>query len=348
MKSILVVFLLLMQILLVQAYTIGNYAKTFYDASRSRNIPTQIFYPIDQANPSEVFPYIVFGHGWLMSYSYTQVLTDNLVQLGWIVALPTTEGSLFPSHQNFALDLAFLEGAMLTENNNPASVLNNKIQPLAVVGGYSMGGGSAILAASDNQNFASVITFAAAETNPSAINAAQSVTVPTLIFCGSSDNIAPPASHQIPMYNNLSSDYKAHVTLTGATHTNVFSRPQVPLILDHWLNYLKTGSVFYLDLFEAVLTANLNALTYQLVNDLVVTLDPPSNLAVKLDEGMVVINWDRILEAHGFRIYASERPDQYYQDISDSGTFAEGSRMSWMQTSGTGNRKFYYLTAFRY
>jgi len=347
MKSLLIVFLLLMQILLIQAYTIGNYSKTFYDASRNRNIPTQIFYPIDQANPSETFPYIVFGHGWLMSYSYTQVLTDNLVQLGWIVALPTTEGGLFPSHLNFALDLAFLQGAMLTENNNPTSVLFNKIEPLAVVGGYSMSGGSAILAASDNQNFVSVITFAAAETNPSAISAAPSVTVPTLTFSGSSDNIAPPASHQIPMYNNLSSDYKAHVTLTGATHTNVFSRSQVSLILNPWLNYLKTGSIYYLDLFEAVLTANLNALTYNLVNDLVVTLDPPSNLTFELDRGMLIIAWDRLMEAHGYRIYASEHPDQEYQDISDSGTFSVGSRMYWFQTPGESNRKFYYLTAFR-
>lgn len=250
------------------AYTIGQYSKVFVDPARNRNINTVVFYPIDENNPGETFPYIVFGHGWLVNYTFTQTLTDNLVNLGWVVAHPRTEEGLFPNHEAFALDLAFLRLAVYSENENTESVLFGKMDTLSVVMGYSMGGGCSVVASASDDTYDSVVTFAAAETNVSAIAAAASVVIPSVTFSGSSDTVAPPGSHQIPIYTNLASVYKSFVSITGAGHLNLFSNALIPLILEPWFNYLKTADTAYIDELEAVLAANPTALTWQSVNNL--------------------------------------------------------------------------------
>lgn len=347
MRHLLICIFLMYLMINCGAYTISQYTKTFYDASRNRNIQTVIFYPVNAANPSESFPYAIFGHGWLVSYSYTQDLTDAWVGLGWIVALPTTESGLFPSHQNFALDIVFLRGAVLSESSDPASPLYNKVIPLSVASGYSMGGGSAVLAASYDSGFDAVITYAAANTNPSAITAAASVYVPSLTLSGSSDNIAPPSSHQIPLYNNLASVYKSFVSLNGATHTNLFSQSLVPVIMSPFLSYLKTGSVYYLDVFEAVLASNTNSLTYQITDNLIVQLDPPNNLSINLDRDYLSISWERILEAHGYRVYAADHPYDTFEDITSLGTLSGTEVKTWDVPLSEAVKRFFYITSYR-
>ena len=63
-----------------------------------------------------------------------------------------------------------------------------------------------------------VANLAAAETNPSAIAAAGGITAPALLFSGSNDCVTPPADHQVPMYEALSSDCRTRISLTGASH----------------------------------------------------------------------------------------------------------------------------------
>jgi hypothetical protein len=84
--------------------------------------------------------------------------------------------------------------------------------------GHSMGGGASFLAGQNFSDVSAMITFAAAETNPSAIQAAASIQVPTLVFSGSNDCVTPPPNHQVPMYNNLASDCKTFISITGGGH----------------------------------------------------------------------------------------------------------------------------------
>ncbi|MFO7659373.1 MAG: hypothetical protein R6V77_00500 [Candidatus Cloacimonadaceae bacterium] len=345
MKRTLLLLCVLLLFLNCGAYTISQYTKTFYDASRNRNIQTVIYYPVNASNPNESFPYAIFGHGWLVSYSYTQDLTNAWVGLGWIVALPTTEGSLFPSHQNFALDIAFLRGEVLAENSIPTSPLYNKLMPLAVASGYSMGGGSAVLAANSDSGFDGVIIFAAAETNPSAISAASNVIVPSLTFSGSSDNIAPPSQHQIPIFNNLASDYKCYVSLNGATHTNLFSHNLVDDILAPFLSYLKSGWQYHLQNLETVLATNSASLTSQIVNNLIP--QTPERIDITLSNDIVNISWDIVFLISGYRIYASANPFADFSDVTNEGSFTFGERVSWSSPSTAFFRRFYYLTAYR-
>jgi hypothetical protein len=81
-----------------------------------------------------------------------------------------------------------------------------------------MGGGASFLAARENPAITAIANLAAAETNPSAIDAASSITIPALVFSGSNDCVTPPPQHQIPMYEALASDCKTWISITGASH----------------------------------------------------------------------------------------------------------------------------------
>jgi dienelactone hydrolase len=207
-----------------QPYQTGQTSITFTDPDRNnRSIPTQIFYPTNSGGlnvpvASGEFPVIAFGHGFVMVYSAYEYLWQVLVPQGYILVLPTTEGNLSPNHQALGLDLRFLLGKMKSENLNPASLFYEHIADGSAIMGHSMGGGAAFLACENFSEVNAMITFAAAETNPSAIQAAVSIEVPTLVFSGSNDCVTPPPNHQVPMYNNLSSPCKTFISITGGGH----------------------------------------------------------------------------------------------------------------------------------
>ena len=209
-----------------QPFAIGKTSITFTDAARNgRSIPTDIYYPAQQAgtNTSVVagtqkFPVISIGHGFVMSVDAYANLWNMLVPEGYIVALPRTETSLAPSHENFGKDLAFVIDAITLLNQNSSSLFFNRIDSMNCVMGHSMGGGAAHLAAAGSNNIKSVATLAAAETNPSAIAAAGNTTIPALVFAGANDCVTPPANHQLPIYNALKSACKTYISINGASH----------------------------------------------------------------------------------------------------------------------------------
>lgn len=207
-----------------QNYQIGNRTITFYDPARSRNIPSRIYYPSNvsgsNVSPAQgVFPLIVFGHGFLMDYSAYLNFVDHLVPKGYIICLPTTEGGIPPSHENFALDLKFVNDEIKTQSlSNLNFFLYQRVSDTSALMGHSMGGGCAFVAAANNTNLKTLVTFAAAETNVSAIQAAFDVIVPTLVFAGENDGMTPPTEHQLPMYNNLTVDCKGYISIKGGGH----------------------------------------------------------------------------------------------------------------------------------
>jgi hypothetical protein len=84
--------------------------------------------------------------------------------------------------------------------------------------GHSMGGGSAILAAQSSPIVKTIATLAPAETNPSAIQAAASLGIPSLIFAGGNDCVTPPPANQIPMFDSLQSSCKTYISIDGGSH----------------------------------------------------------------------------------------------------------------------------------
>ena len=66
--------------------------------------------------------------------------------------------------------------------------------------------------------FPAAENFAAAETSPSAISAASNITIPTLIFSGEDDCVAPPISNQNIMFDSLNSICKTQINIINGGH----------------------------------------------------------------------------------------------------------------------------------
>lgn len=209
-----------------QPFAIGRQTITITDPTRSnRSIPSEIFYPATAAGTGTTvaagtFPVIVFGHGFSMNYDAYSNFWNELVPQGYILIFPKTEiGPIpFPSHGEFADDMNYCITWFTAQNGNSGSPYYQKLNGKYAVMGHSMGGGCSFIAASRNANITAIANFAAAETNPSAISAAGSITIPALVFGGSKDCVAGPSGNQTPMYNALASDCKSLVIITDGSH----------------------------------------------------------------------------------------------------------------------------------
>lgn len=205
-----------------QPYEIGNTTRSWYDASRMRNVPAELHYPAvvagnDQSMAEGTFPVMVLGHGFVMTVDAYDYIWQHFVPLGYIVVLPTTEGGLAPNHAEFGADLSFCAQQMQVEHTDALSLFFGHVDPASALLGHSMGGGAALLGASANSALQAVVVLAPAETNPSAIAASGGVLVPTLVFAATEDCVTPPATNQQPMYDALE-PCKALVNITGGGH----------------------------------------------------------------------------------------------------------------------------------
>jgi dienelactone hydrolase len=166
------------------------------------------------------FPLIVFAHGFLMSYTSYENISDFFVPKGYIVAFCNTENTPFPSHTNYGLDLKFIAERLVNALNESAgSFWQNKFTGKKAVMGHSMGGGASMLAASGNSVFDLAVGLAPAETNPSSSEAASTINHPLLIFAGSEDVITAPATQNYPIFNAaINSSCRTYINITGGGH----------------------------------------------------------------------------------------------------------------------------------
>jgi predicted dienelactone hydrolase len=276
-----------------QSYQNGHISTTFTDASRSnRSVPVEIYYPADVAGDNVPFaaalvkaPAIAFGHGFVMTYDAYFNVRDAVVSQGYIIAFPTTEGSLSPAHQEFGLDLAFVLRELNTLGTTSGSPLFGKVDTFNCVMGHSMGGGAAFLAAAGDNTIKTIATLAPAETTPSAITAAGSISVPSLVFAGANDCVTTPVDHQLPMYNGLTSACKTYISITGGSHCQMaensftcsfgestctpqpaITRPQQHVIIDRylvpWLDQQLKGLCTQGVFFDSAIAAD-GDITYQ-------------------------------------------------------------------------------------
>lgn len=211
-----------------QPYAVGTRSITFVDPSRNnRSIGCDVYYPATQSGNNAplaqgVFSYVVFGHGFLMATSAYQPIAQAMASSGLIVFLPTTEGGFSPSHTSFARDLAFVGNEAYQQSiSNSNFFFYEAMTDRYAVGGHSMGGGCTYLSVQYQNNLQAtcLFTFAAAETNPSAINQMGAILLPNLMLAGTLDCVTPPANHQIPMYNAQHQDACRYlVQIIGGYH----------------------------------------------------------------------------------------------------------------------------------
>ena len=111
-----------------------------------------------------------------------------LASWGIIVVAPNTHRSLFSSHQGLALDLSRAL-RMVAYGELGGGRVRGDLRRLGVLG-HSIGGGAAMLAAAKDDQIRAVVTVTAAETKPSAVEAAGQVYVPSLHLIGAKDDLA--------------------------------------------------------------------------------------------------------------------------------------------------------------
>lgn len=213
--------------LLSQPYEIGRREATFIDFNRKdRLIKALILYPSDSAGcdvqvalpDQEGFPVVVFGHGYQMPVEPYRNIWESLVPEGFVVVLPRSGSGMFPSHQEFGHDMAFVLDEMIRLNRDSAAFFLGRLQPDGCLMGHSMGGGAAILGALQSRVARTLVLLAPLDTRPSSAMAARDLEIPTLIFAGSHDRITPPKKHQLPIYDSLQSAQKTFICIQGGNH----------------------------------------------------------------------------------------------------------------------------------
>ncbi len=204
----------------------GTLDLAWTDPSRNnRTVSASLYYPALSDGPGAVpapapeggFPLMVFGHGFLMIADRYTWLADALVPEDMMLLLLETETSALPSHADFGLDMAFALEGMLAESENTASPFFGLTGP-ALLGGHSMGGGASVLAAAATDQARGLLLFAPAETSQSAIEAAATITLPSLMLWGTTDCATPLDEHALPIHTALASPCKYLLELFGGSH----------------------------------------------------------------------------------------------------------------------------------
>ena len=145
-------------------------------------------------------PIYAFGHGYLSPIEPYGSTLEHLASWGITVVAPRSGGGLLPDHEAFGADLvAALDAVAVAAAADDWEGVPVDATARAV-GGHSMGGGAAVLAAAMDPSIRTVATLSAADTRPSAVEAAESVAVPMLLVAASEDSITPVDRHQRPMF----------------------------------------------------------------------------------------------------------------------------------------------------
>ena len=133
-------------------------------------------------------PIVALGHGWLQSVDKYADTMRYLASWGIIVVAPNTHRSLFSSQQGLGLDLSRAL-RIVAYGELGGGRVRGDLRRMGVIG-HSTGGGAAALAAARDDQIKAVVTVTAAETKPSAIEAAGRVEAPSLHLIGSKDDWA--------------------------------------------------------------------------------------------------------------------------------------------------------------
>jgi predicted dienelactone hydrolase len=210
-----------------QPYDIGHTTAMMRDTQRgNREIRVEIYYPVRIENTGSdkddgcagKFPVICFAHGYVMSPDSYGYILEALVPEGYIVVFPYSETGMFPSHLDLSKDLAFVLEETAKLGLEAGSPLYGITGDSSCLMGHSMGGGALFAAANLYEGTLAVVALAPMNSKPSAIQAAASVTVPTLIFAGEGDCITPPGRYQMPIYNFSAAADKTYILIRGGTH----------------------------------------------------------------------------------------------------------------------------------
>ncbi|MGW0432035.1 alpha/beta hydrolase family protein [Micromonospora sp. NPDC003197] len=188
-----------------------------------RSFTVRYYYPATSATQNAPvaageFPAISFGHGFFQAISKYTTTVQHLASWGFIVGLPNTQTGLSVNHGVFADEMNAALNYLVAQDAVSGSRFYQHVrQDKLGLSGHSMGGGASVLAASRNSAVTAVANLAAAETTPSAVTAAATLTKPMMLVAGERDTIAGIADHQRPIYNSKQAPKQLR-TIRGGFH----------------------------------------------------------------------------------------------------------------------------------
>lgn len=186
---------------------------------------------LEPAATTQASPVVAFGHGYLTSVDRYASSLRHLASWGLTVIAPRSAGGLLPDHAGLAADLS-TAGAWVVTAADADDWPGLPVDAHAfATSGHSMGGGAAVLAAAADPRVVTVATLAAADTRPSAIEAAGRLKVPALFVAGSDDSITPPDQHQRPMFEATVGVPAEARVIEGGSHCGFLDDPILPGIV---------------------------------------------------------------------------------------------------------------------
>ena len=177
-----------------------------------------LYYPIEAPTPT---PVVILIPGFTNSISEIQSWGTFLASYGYTTFLINVNSFFLPP---FFRSEALLDAIVTIKIENERlgsplfGILNTED---FTVGGYSMGGGGALLASQQDSSIKAVVALAAWLDNPSITLDNNTA---TLFISGEFDNIAPNNIHTDVFYNNTSEDIdKLLYEISGGFHNTVTS-----------------------------------------------------------------------------------------------------------------------------
>ncbi|MBB5868297.1 alpha-beta hydrolase superfamily lysophospholipase [Allocatelliglobosispora scoriae] len=167
-----------------------------------------IYYPT--TTTAGTFGAVAISPGYTARWSSLSWLGPRLASQGFVV-IGIETNSIYdqPASRGDQL-LAALDYLV-----NSSSVRTRVDGTRLAVAGHSMGGGGTLEAAKDRPSLQAAVPLAPWNLTKSWT----SLQVPTLIFGGESDTVAPVSSHSEPFYNSIpSASEKAYIELNNASH----------------------------------------------------------------------------------------------------------------------------------
>jgi len=223
----------------------GPYSAGWTDVPVTRpeggSFTATLYYPATTAGSGAPYddsgaPYaaVSFGHGFLQPVSQYESTLEHLATWGYFAIATQSYGGILPDHAKYAADLRHCLTWLEEQNTDASSELYEQVDvDCFALSGHSMGGGASILATAADLRVRVLVNLAAAETNPSAIDAMADITVPVRLIAGSDDAIVPPESHGDFMYANGHAP-KQHAIIQGGFHCG---------FVDEWFLFCDSGAI---------------------------------------------------------------------------------------------------------
>lgn len=192
-------------------------------------LPVEVRFPIVTGGVGEenVFPLIVFGHGFQHSFRDYAYLWEALVPQGYVMAFPdrlATSGYI--PLDAYAHDLLFVAQALRESGADPLDRLYGRIVPSTAFMGHSTGGAAVLVALASRPVGDTAVLLAplgnlrlAPVSGTCPISAAEAVSASVLVVDAAEDCLTPPEGHSAPIFGALERASARHrITLLQGDH----------------------------------------------------------------------------------------------------------------------------------